>query len=217
MSQKFLLLIVVIAISLIITIVAIYISTFGVIRSFDQSIWGAFGDYFGGILNPVFALCAFLGVLWSLDVQIKQLKQISVDKQGEEILLVVKDIDARIVELLGTKVGTVDKEKVFIHHMVAESERGVGVLGSSDAYTQFITAVRQPGSMLEAPTRELRDQVVTMHSFLVRYPQSQNGHFAPIVEYYIRKTSRVVQMLSEVGELPQAVCSLFSITQQANS
>lgn len=217
MSRKFLLVVVGTALSFIIAIVAVYISTFGISRSLDQSIWGAFGDYFGGILNPVFALCAFLGVLWSLDVQIKQLKQISVDKQGEEILVVIKDIDARIGELLGTLVSAVGQEKIFIHHMVAESERGAGVLDSSDAYIQFIKTARQPGSMLEAPTRELRNQVIAMHSFLLQYPQSQNGHYAPIVEYYIRKTSRVVQMLSEVGELPQTVCSFFSINQQANS
>lgn len=216
MNRKFMLAVVGLAVVLVIAVVTVYISTFGTTRSFEHSVWGSFGDYFGGILNPVFALCAFLGVLWSLDMQVKQLKQLSVDKQGEEILVVVKDIDARIGELLETLVGGVGSEKLFIHHMVSESERGAGVLGSSDAYTQFIFIAREPGSMLEASTRELRNQVITMHSFLVRYPQSQNGHYAPIVEYYIHKTRRVVPMLNEVGALPTAVLRFFT-TQQVSS
>lgn len=212
MNRKFLLAAVGTALSFIIAVVAAYIGTFGTSRSLDQSVWGTFGDYFGGILNPVFALCAFVGVLWSLDMQIKQLKQLSIDKQGEEILVVVKDIDTRIGELLGTPVGAVGQEKLFISHMVSESERGASVLGSSDAYTQFIMTAKLPGSILEAPTRELRNQVITMHSFLIRYPQNSNGHYAPIVEYYIRKTNRVVSMLNEVGELPKTVFGFFTIT-----
>ena len=113
MNRKFMLAAVSIAIVFIIAVVAMYTSTFGTSRSFDHAAWGSFGDYFGGILNPVFALCAFLGVLWSLDMQAKQLQQLSVDRQGGEILVVVKDIDARIGELLGTQVGGVGPEKIF--------------------------------------------------------------------------------------------------------
>ncbi|MBQ4775622.1 hypothetical protein [Pectobacterium versatile] len=216
MNRKFMCAVVGIAVVFIIAVVVMYISTFGTSRSFEHAAWGAFGDYFGGILNPVFALCAFLGVLWSLDMQTKQLKQLSVDKQGAEILVVVKDIDARIGELLGTEVGEVGAEKLFLHHMVSESERGGGVLGSSDSYIQFIITARESGSVIEALTRELRNQVITMYSFLVRYPKSQSDHYAPIVEYYIRKTQRIVPMLNEIEELPKPAIHFF-ITQQISN
>lgn len=216
MNRRFMYTVVGIAVVLIVAVIAMYISTFGTSRSFEHAAWGTFGDYFGGILNPVFALCAFLGVLWSLDMQTKQLNQLSADKQGAEILVVVKDIDARIGELLATPVGGVAHEKLFLHHMVSESDRGAGVLGSSDSYTMFISTARESGSIIEALTRELRNQAIMMHSFLARYPQSQNGHYAPIVEYYIRKTQRVVPMLNEIEKFPETAFHFFTSQKMSN-
>lgn len=199
-------------------VVAVYVNMFGVNRSADQAIWGAFGDYFGGILNPIFALFAFLGVLWSLDLQMKQVKQLSIDKQGEEVLLVVKDIDSRIKELMEMAVGGVKSsglqvQQLHIHHMVAEAERGAGVLGSADAYSQFIYIARQSGSVVEATVRELRNQIVALHSFLIRYPHSSEGKYAPIIEHYTAKASRIVLMLRDVGGLPEAVDHYFKVAQ----
>lgn len=205
-----------IAVVFIVVVVAMYVSTFGTSRSFEHETWGTFGDYFGGILNPVFAFCAFLGVLWSLDMQTKQLKQLSVDKHGAEILVVIKDIDARIGELLGTQVGGAGPDKLFLHHMVSESDRGVGALGSSDSYIQFIVTAKESGSIIEALTRDLRNQVITLHGFLVQYPQSQNGNYASIVEYYIRKTQRVVSMLNEIEGLPKTTFYFFTAQQIGN-
>lgn len=87
--------------------------------------------------------------------------------------------------------------------MVSESERGAGVLDSSGFYIKFIIVAKESGSIIEALTREIRNQVIAMRSFLGRYPQSQSGNYAPIVEYYIRKTQRVVPILNEIEELPK--------------
>ena len=209
MSPKFFLIVAGVALSFLAVIIALYLDMFGINRAHDQAIWGAFGDYFGGILNPIFALAAFFGVLWSLDLQMKQVRQLSIDKQSEEILLVIKDIDTRIGELLGTSVGGVGKTELFMHHMVAESERKAGVLDSSDAYAQFIYTSKQRGSMLEALTRELKDQIITMHRFLIRYPQKKEAHYAPIIEYYIGKTSRFVPMFKDLGNLPDDTLRFF--------
>lgn len=37
--------------------------------------WGTFGDFFGGILNPIFALFAFYWLTYSVRLQIKELKE----------------------------------------------------------------------------------------------------------------------------------------------
>ncbi len=218
MTSRLLMIVVGVALSLMTVVIVVYLDMFGINRANDQAIWGAFGDYFGGILNPIFALFAFLGVLWSLDLQMKQVKQLSIDKQGEEVLLVVKDIDSRIKELMemavgGVQVSGLQVQQLYIHHMVAEAERGAGVLGSSDAYTQFIYIARQSGSVVEATVRELRNQIIALHSFLIRYPHSSEGKYAPIIEHYTAKASRIVLMLREVGGLPEAVDAYFKVVQ----
>lgn len=124
MNPRFLLIVAGIALSFMAAIVVVYLDMFGINRIHDQAIWGAFGDYFGGILNPIFALFAFLGVLWSLDLQMKQVRQLALDKKADEILQVVKDIDARLAGLLQTNIGETSGFDIHILHMVAEAGRG---------------------------------------------------------------------------------------------
>lgn len=41
----------------------------------DQEVWAQFGDYFGGVLNPVFAFLAFIALLITINLQNKALSQ----------------------------------------------------------------------------------------------------------------------------------------------
>lgn len=40
----------------------------------DVAIWGAFGDYLGGTLNPIFAFASFIALLYTINLQSKELK-----------------------------------------------------------------------------------------------------------------------------------------------
>ena len=51
-----------------------YFSTFKYI-SLETAVWGAFGDYIGGILNPIFAFLSFAALIITLLYQHKQLEQ----------------------------------------------------------------------------------------------------------------------------------------------
>ncbi|WP_285374235.1 hypothetical protein [Pseudomonas sp. lyk4-TYG-107] len=181
----------------------------------DKADWGAFGDFFGGVLNPLFALFAFFALLHSIRIQMKQIEQLSVDKQAEEILTVIKDIDERLSQLMTSSVGKVFGEPPFIHHMIAEAGRGGGALNSSDAYAEFVLIARQEGSMVEATVREIRSCVITMYAFTLRYPRNDGDRYAPIIHYYILKTKRVVAMLRDVGNLPESVSSFYSSSRAA--
>lgn len=55
-----------------------------------------------------------------------------------------------------------------------------------------------------------------MRGFLVRYLQSQNSHYAPIVMYYIRKPQRVVPMLNEMERLPETAFHFFTSQKMGN-
>lgn len=51
--------------------IGIYIYNFSDGNGFSKSqdIWGTFGDFYGGVLNPIFSYFAFLAVLWTLKSQ----------------------------------------------------------------------------------------------------------------------------------------------------
>jgi len=53
---------------------AIYVVKFDGELSSDQSTWGTFGDYVGGVLNPVFGLLGLFALLFTIAIQSKELK-----------------------------------------------------------------------------------------------------------------------------------------------
>ncbi|WP_312491921.1 putative phage abortive infection protein [Pseudomonas cremoris] len=51
-----------------------YLATFGVATSPSQEVWGQFGDFFGGILNPLLSSLTLAAVLVTMRLQSKELK-----------------------------------------------------------------------------------------------------------------------------------------------
>lgn len=83
---------------------SVYIYNFAPGRWFktssDPADWGVFGDYVGGMLNPVFSFLAFVGVLITVMLQAKQLKVAREQSTFEEIQRVMSTISARVDSLL---------------------------------------------------------------------------------------------------------------------
>lgn len=207
MSRSIIFTILALASALLISLLAVYLNTFGFQRSTDQAVWGAFGDYFGGILNPIFALFAFLAVLWSLHLQVKQLGQMAFDKQGEEILHVIKDIDSRLSELARTQTESFDMLQI-----ASEAERNVKIADRPELYKKFLRHAKEPGTDVEPIIRNMSIQVESMYGFLRRHPKNQNGGLSPVIEYYVVKTARLVPMLDAVGTVSVDAIDYFKTT-----
>jgi len=199
----------------------IYILAFGTTRSTDPATWGQFGDYFGGVLNPLFALAAFLSALWSISVQQresrtaskqlaeqteiarKELETFSSERLGEEFLHVIRDIDQRLSTLLLEVISPPNAPQVItISQMVAEADRIEMQGGSSPAFTQFLHYANSPGSVVEAPVREIKYLVNKLREFLEHYSNYKAKGFAPVLVYYADKAYQLMNMLEAIGEMP---------------
>ncbi|WP_207284559.1 hypothetical protein [Pseudomonas sp. FW300-N2A2] len=55
-----------------------YVSEFSINILTDQEKWGQFGDYFGGVLNPVLSFFAFVAILYTLRIQV------AANEEGEQ-------------------------------------------------------------------------------------------------------------------------------------
>ena len=75
-----------IIIGIILLIIALYLINFKIIENpvatEQAALWGQFGDYFGGILNPIIAFAAFCWLKRSVKIQQKE-----INKLNEEIAL----------------------------------------------------------------------------------------------------------------------------------
>jgi hypothetical protein len=183
-----------------------YIAAFGMTRSPNPEHWGLFGDYFGGVLNPLFALAAFLSALWSISVQQrearsaaeqlaaqteiarKEFEAFGSERLGEEFLHVIRDIDQRLSTLLQTVISPPGSaQTVTISQMVAEADRLVAFGGSSASFTQFLHHANAQGSVVEAPVREIKYLVNKLREFLGHYSRHKATGFAPVLLYYADK------------------------------
>lgn len=87
---------------LLLACIAIYFSSkfyrdqFGTFLSNDKETWGQFGDYFGGLLNPVLSFFALVALLYTIIIQSTELKETrrelkksskALDAQSESLVL----------------------------------------------------------------------------------------------------------------------------------
>lgn len=98
--------IIAIAILLIVGILSNYFSNFPAVRSTDQAVWGQFGDYFGGVLNPLLSFFALIGLMVTLRAQYAESKRS--EKRHEEMTF-----DTRLFQLLTLSHSSVESVKLI--------------------------------------------------------------------------------------------------------
>lgn len=67
--------IVILAFACAVVALVLYLLAFGVHPSLDMAVWGQTGDFFGGVLNPVFGFLSLIALLITLQQTEKSLKQ----------------------------------------------------------------------------------------------------------------------------------------------
>lgn len=63
------------SISVAVLLIGLYFWKFSDVLAEKQDVWGQFGDYVGGILNPLFSLTALIALLYTIHLQSKELHE----------------------------------------------------------------------------------------------------------------------------------------------
>lgn len=78
----------------------LYVYHFGpgnwLVLSSKNEDWGVFGDYVGGVLNPIFSFLAFIGVIFTVLLQARQLDAMKHQAGLEEMQRVLSSVAARV-------------------------------------------------------------------------------------------------------------------------
>jgi len=104
---------VLLAIIVILAVSINYFSSFPSVRSTDQAVWGQFGDYFGGVLNPILSFFALVGLMATLRSQQSESKK-SEDRHDEALF------DSRLFQLLALSHSAVSSVK-FVRASINQS------------------------------------------------------------------------------------------------
>lgn len=113
------------------TILGFYFGNFHGGLSSDNGVWGTFGDYVGGILNPLIAAFAFYLIARTYELQKNELEatrnllRISTDAQKDQIKL------AALTALLNsnlTRIGMIESEKAILLQGKLHNSEGSPIL-----------------------------------------------------------------------------------------
>ncbi len=171
-----------------------YASYFGDISS-NHERWGQFGDYVGGLLNPFFALTAFLAALYAVYLQGKEIKRSEERSQKDalarDILAVMSQINLRVKSLLETRVGVVVTDtphkqmlELNFNHMLSEAQRIARGGERSQGFNDFVKTGKSAGTTTEATVRELLELTLQMKSFVAEFESSAFQSRSPFLAYY---------------------------------
>lgn len=135
--------IVIVAVS---TVLGVYIFHFGEYEiSNNPEKWGPFGDFFGGVLNPILAFFSFVALLYTIHIQQKELEltrielsnSVSAQEKTADFARCQNEISERqIIELEKSEkkndiykiISTIDKKVVTLLNSEVESHRTRGMI-----------------------------------------------------------------------------------------
>ena len=179
-----------------------YITTFalqyGWSVSSDQAVWGQFGDYLGGVLNPIFGFLAFVGVLWTLHLQATQLSLLKHQAELEEIQRLLASISSEADTLLSHKPRRVDEKIENEYLTVFDMIAGIGTafLNGSPAAEEIKKRA------LPSIQFSIAALAIQLHQFVwVLKEYAKAGGSPTISQFYKRRYEVVICWLDTSGLL----------------
>lgn len=180
-----------------------YVSMYGYQLSDSQELWAQFGDFFGGLLNPIYALLAFLALLYTISLQSVELRQTTTEfrrsadsmqqqldhykdtAKKEDLYRIIEDIDSDLEKLYETIVSPEGEKPVLnIGHVVHEGFRLRNSSEKSGVYQQFFTVALSSGGVLKSVFLKLTLSSKNLYKYLIRYEELAGG------ENYVSKYFR---------------------------
>lgn len=207
--------------------VIFYITTYGYELSESQAVWAQFGDFFGGILNPIYAFLAFLALLYTISLQAAEMRLAtaefrrsadSMQKQldrgvdaakKDDLYKIIKDVDsdmAALYEQVVSPDGFLPKLKIT--HVVHEGFRLRKSKVKSKSYSDFLLQASTSGTLVEAAFFQLSKAGGNLYRHLMLY-QELSGKDNSVTEYYRYKHFMLGQLLKDSGKVDVSVCNFF--------
>lgn len=153
----------------------------------DSSSWGTFGDYIGGILNPIFSFLSFILLLINLKTQIIINKKNDLRNEKEEtersisyISPILSEIHKRIKPQL----------KNYPAKNAPKAESNPRINGSYSVYW------------------DIRDDLILLYNFLLRIERLQID--SPFLEYYRLQYKEVIKLLCFNNYLDYEIQDFFN-------
>jgi hypothetical protein len=182
--------------------------------SSDPAVWGQYGDYIGGLLNPIFSSLAFGGLIVTIVLQARQIDEAKRNAELEEMQRVQSTIAARIDHLLTSQV-IVNTNEYEILHRFADNPQTIFELVSSlgtmalsrpeegeTNWSKWLwddVAAEGLKKALDAQTIPLRLEFESLSYMLLQYEMHQGSQV--VIDFYKYRFTAVLVWLDALGML----------------
>jgi len=164
-------------ISMLLFVLSVYLFYFGVKLGLpltkDPNVFGTFGDFVGGVLNPVVALFAFFWLSKSVLIQkleLSETKRALQDSSKEQAKQAKLMYSTTLLTSLNTQINSVIEEiklhRTYLQHLISQDRSSLG----SDTTSRIITI---DGSLISTK-QELSDKINQMNGYIVGLVKDRN-------------------------------------------
>lgn len=198
--NRFITVLIVVAIIVILVVSIYFFCTFGEFPNKDTSketieligSWGTVGDYFGGLLNPLLSVCSFMALLYTIDLQNKQLKK--TDKQLEQ--------NAKALELNSQELKNSNQQLALSAKAQAEMERTQRLQQFENLFTYMANELSKIYDVWHNSSNNVSARYVLMHSHNSTYSHSDARNFLRSEHKLVRFFMYLYQILKLIDDQP---------------
>jgi uncharacterized membrane protein len=193
-------------------VITIYGTNFSGEVSNDQAIWGAFGDFVGGTLNPIFSFSGLIALLFTIVLQSreleetrkelarsaeaheKQVKYIAGQQQRDDLTRLVTKLTERINNNYNSNI----ESNMSIHGAL------IGIDSPTNNHALYILEeqMRKEGSKTYKIVQYLQNDLVKLHDVLKQYEHIStevSGKPSPFKSFYISEYTELVTRFIKYG------------------
>lgn len=211
------------AVPIAISVVIAYLMQFNNGIANDQEIWGQFGDFIGGTLNPIFGFLTLIALLLTLVVQSKELHHSKVElrrtadaalRQSEHRERESRRTDLyRLIEKLADRINRNYNENRLdggnsVHGVVADKDLIHPRMSGSDFYIKY----NEQGSKTQLTVVWIKSDLERLKNYIIDY-ELESKHVqkqTPISEFFRAEYGEMVALLNQYGMISPELFSYFS-------
>lgn len=185
----------------------LYVSVFGGNLCAEHARWAEFGSYFGGVLAPVYAMFAFLALLYTIYVQASNSQT---EARRADLIRVLNSIDQELERILSERVSPAGKDpELNFYHVAHEAELQQCNPQKTGTYKQFLDVVGDQGTLLAASYHRLVARLTDLVAFIDEY-EAGNLERSLLRTFYSGKFSFLLRMLRDERSAPEKVLEFLS-------
>lgn len=176
--------------------------------------WGTFGDYVGGVLNPILSFLALLALLYTINLQIADHRLLKKQATKEDVFRMMEALFAGI-ESLVSKGNTNEIE--FYDNNERKHKSNFYSLFSELKHTGLYELLAEANSGAGRKNRQilkpLSERIIFLHNFIHKF-ERLNGD-KQLSEFYKSMLSGISRNLADKGYIPKEVGHFFSTEQSS--